>query len=66
MGKLGKTAFVAAAATGFVFGGSATAAADTGSAGYFGTPHCLLQSLLTYGTISAGDAGAFLPGCAPF
>ncbi|MGU3583447.1 hypothetical protein ACLBYD_09730 [Rhodococcus sp. C26F] len=66
MTKLVKTAFVAAAATGLVLGGSSTAAADAGSAGYFGNPHCLLRSLLTYGTISAGDAAFFLPGCAPF
>ncbi|WP_016935030.1 hypothetical protein [Rhodococcus sp. R1101] len=66
MKKLARSAFVTAAAAGLVFGGSSTAAADTGSAGYFGNPHCLLRSLLTYGTLSAGDAGAFLPGCAPF
>ncbi|MGW4633644.1 hypothetical protein [Nocardia sp. NPDC004415] len=65
MRKFTRTTFVAVAAAGLVIGASTMAAADTGtgSAGYFGNPECLLNALLTYGTISAGDA--MLPGCVP-
>lgn len=69
MKKTMRGAFVAVAAAGLVLGASTVASADagsSGSAGYFGNPLCLLSSLLTYGTISAGDAGTTLPGCSPF
>lgn len=69
MKELMRGTFVTVAAAGLMFGASSVATADTGSdsgSGYFGNPVCLLESLLTYGTISAGDAGAFLPGCTPF
>lgn len=61
-----RSAFVVVAIAGLTLGGSSVAAADTGSAGYFGNPICLLNTFLTYGTISAGDAATSLPGCAIF
>ncbi|WP_336083486.1 hypothetical protein [Nocardia sp. SSK8] len=65
MREFARGSFVAVAAAGLVIGAAAVSAADTGtgSAGYFGNPECLLNSLLTYGTFSAGDAP--LPGCLP-
>ncbi len=71
MSTLVRGAFVAVAAAGFMMGASTIAAADTGSAssgsaGYFGNPTCMINTLLTYGTLSAGDAAFHLPGCRPF
>lgn len=68
MNKLLRGGFVAVMAAGFALGASSVSAADTGtgSAGYFGNPVCLLNTLLTYGTFSAGDGGMGVPGCMPF
>lgn len=71
MSNLRRGTFVAIAAAGLTMGASTIAAADTGSAssgsaGYFGNPVCILNTLLTYGTLSAGDAATYLPGCGPF
>ncbi|NKY54089.1 hypothetical protein [Nocardia vermiculata] len=72
MSKMMRGAFTVVAAAGLTLGASAIASAapvtgDSGSAstGSAGLPNmtCMINTLLEYGTLSAGDGATYVPGC---
>lgn len=71
MSKLVRSVAVAAMAVGLATGTAATAAADTGSSGSASgsaaSLPCQIQTLLMYGTLSAGEGPMYnIPACRPF
>lgn len=68
MSKLVRGVVVAAAAVGFASAAPGLATADTGSAsGSAGNLPCMIQTLLQYGTLSAGEGPMYnIPECSPW